>query len=223
MGQVRKGYGQFCPIAKAVEVLGERWSMLIVRDMLVGSRRFNELARGLPGLSRSLLAQRLRQLQAAGVVTRDGTDYVLTPAGLDLEPIVFGLGAWGARWAFGPPDEEDLDPELLIWWVHGRIDTSVLPERRVVIAVHLSEPHFWAWLVIDQAGASVCTTDPGFECDASIEATTGTLSEVWLGRRPLAAAMKDGSVRVTGRPDVTRLVPAALQLSPVAGLVAQAR
>src|SRR5262245_9483391 len=92
------GYGQYCPVTRAVEVLGERWSMLNVRDMLCGTSHFNDLARGLPGLSRSLLTKRLRQLEMAGIVERDGTAYRLTAAGEDLRGVVFGLGAWGARW-----------------------------------------------------------------------------------------------------------------------------
>src|SRR5215212_10002884 len=92
------GYGQYCPISRAVEVLGERWSLLIVRDLLTGVTRFNELARGLPRLSRSLLAKRLRQLERTGVIERVDGEYVLTVAGKDLHAVVFGLGEWGARW-----------------------------------------------------------------------------------------------------------------------------
>lgn len=218
-----RGYGQYCPIARAVEVLGERWSMLIVRDLLLGTSRFNDLARGLPGLSRTLLARRLRQLEVAGIVRKEGTDYRLTPAGLELEPIVFGLGEWGARWAFGPPRPEELDPELLMWWAHTRIDASVLPDRRVVLAFDLTRPRFMAWLVVDQAGVSVCKADPGFEVDVTVASTVATMSEVWLGRRALADAMKKGDLTVSGRRDVVRVVPQALQLSPAAGMVQAAR
>ncbi|HZM40636.1 MAG TPA: helix-turn-helix domain-containing protein, partial [Acidimicrobiales bacterium] len=97
-------YAQYCPIVRAVDVLGERWTLLILRDMLVGSTRFNEISRGLPGLSRALLTKRLRQLMVAGLVERhDDGSYALTPAGKDLEHIVFGLAEWGARYAFGDP------------------------------------------------------------------------------------------------------------------------
>ncbi len=126
------GYGQYCPITRAVEVLGERWSMLIVRDLLCGMTRFNELARGNPRLSRTLLSKRLRQLEQAGIVDHIGDEYLLTEAGDDLRPVVMGLGEWGAKHQFGDPRESELDPELLMWWVHGRLDFSVLPDRRYV-------------------------------------------------------------------------------------------
>ena len=110
-----RSYGQYCPVTRAVEVLGERWTMLIVRDLVVGTTRFNDLARGLPGLSRTLLAKRLRQLERAGIVEHVGDDYLLTEAGRDLEPLVMGLAAWGAAWQFGHPRDNELDPELLMW------------------------------------------------------------------------------------------------------------
>ena len=126
-------YAQYCPIVRAVEVLGERWTLLIVREMLTGARRFNEMARGLPGLSRALLVRRLRQLEAAGLVERaDDGGYDLTRAGEDLRPLVFGLAEWGARHAFGDPRPEELDPETMMWWFHGRIDTAEVPRRAVV-------------------------------------------------------------------------------------------
>lgn len=216
------GYGQYCPIARAVSILEERWTLLIVRDLLVGTTRFNDLARGLPGISRTLLSNRLRKLERCGIVERDGTDYVLTPAGRDLEGVVFGLGDWGAKWAFGPPRRQELDPELLLWWAKGRIDAERLPTGRVVVGFVLRDPTFHAWLVVDDAGPSVCKTDPGFEVDATVEATVADLYEVWLGRRELLGAMRDGDVRLTGRTAVVRALPGALQLSPVSGLVAAA-
>ena len=222
MEELARGYGQYCPIVRAVEVLGERWSMLIVRDLLLGTTRFNDLARGLPGLSRSLLSRRLRQLELAGIVVKRDAEYHLTPAGLDLEPIVFGLGAWGARWAFGPPKEEELDPEVLLWWAHTRIDATVLPDRRVVLAFVLSEPRFHAWLVVDDAGVSVCKADPGFEVDATLTTPVATLSEVWLGRIPIVDAMRRGDLVVTGRREVVDAVPRALLLSQIADVVREA-
>lgn len=219
MSNAPRGYGQYCPIVRAVEVLGERWSLLIVRDLLVGTTRFNDLARGLPGLSRSLLSRRLRQLEAAGIIERKGNDYVLTPAGADLEGVVFGLGEWGARWIFGEPRSEELDPELLLWWMHTRIDPSPFPDRRVVLAFVLTEPTFVAWLVIDDAGVSLCKADPGFEVDATIRATVAALNEVWLGRHELVDAMRNGTVAVTGAREVVDAVPRALELSPIAGAV----
>src|SRR5262245_14386525 len=153
-------YAQYCPIVRAVEVLGERWTLLIVREMLVGASRFNDLARGLPGLSRGLLSRRLRQMEAAGLVVRGDDGYVLTRAGQDLRPLVFGLAEWGARYAFGDPRPEELDPEVLMWWLHGRIDTSEL-SKRAVIQVEVADRRRLYWLVIEPGDASVCYSDPG--------------------------------------------------------------
>ena len=223
------GYGQYCPISRALEVLGERWSLLIVRDLLVGTTRFNDLARGLPGLSRSLLSRRLRQLEAAGIVERLDGDYLLTEAGRELRPIVFGLGEWGARWAFADPEPSELDPELLMWWAHTRLDTSLLPDRRVVIAVTFSDDRRRFWLVAEPATAtggdrpvSVCLTDPGYEVDVAITSDVASAHKVWLGTLELRAAMRSGRLVFSGDPALTRRMPQVLQLSPVAEIVRSA-
>lgn len=217
------GYGQYCPITRAVEVLGERWSLLIVRDMLCGATRFNDLARGNPGLSRSLLAKRLRQLEQAGVVERLDGEYHLTPAGHDLRAVVFGLGEWGARWQFGEPRDDELDPELLMWWVHDRIDFSGFPDRRIVLAFRFHREPRRFWIVKDAAGPSVCTHDPGFEVDVVVEADLAALSKVWVGSLDLRSARRDGLVTFHGPPALVRRMPGALLLSPIAPVVAGAR
>jgi DNA-binding HxlR family transcriptional regulator len=214
------GYGQYCPITRAVEVLGERWSMLIVRDMLCGAARFNEIARGNPRLSRSLLSKRLRQLEQAGIIERIDDEYLLTPAGEDLRPVVFGLGEWGAKWQFDEPRERELDPELLMWWVHGRLDFSKLPDRRVVLEFQFSDVPQDFWILKDSQGPSVCTHDPGFGVDALIESDLSTMYQVWLGKLPLRDALDDGRVSFHGQPAIVRRLPSALQLSPIAGVVA---
>jgi len=206
-----------------VEVLGERWSMLIVRDMLCGFTRFNDLARGLPGLSRSLLAKRLRQLEMARIVQRDGTEYRLTPAGEDLREVVFGLGAWGARWQLGDPRETELDPELLMWWMHTRLDFSRLPDRRVVLAFSFRGDRRRFWIVKDPAGPSVCMSDPGFDVDVHIDAELAALYEVWLGRRDLGAAMRDGTVTLHGTAPMVRQMPQVFLLSPMSPYVTASR
>lgn len=218
MHQPAKGYGQYCPISRALEVLGERWSLLIVRDLIVGTTRFNDLARGLPGLSRTLLTKRLRQLEQAGIVERLDGEYLLTPAGEELEPVVMTLGEWGTRWAFGEPDPEELDPELLVWWMHDRIDADALPARRFVLHVRFTDDRRRFWIVLDAAGPSVCTSDPGYEVDATVSADVSTLYQVWLGRIPLRQALRTGRVEFDGPAAIVRRLPDALQLSPVAGL-----
>jgi DNA-binding HxlR family transcriptional regulator len=222
MGLRTGSYGQYCPISRAVEVLGERWALLIVRDLLCGHTRFNELARGNPGLSRSLLAKRLRQLERAGVVERLDGEYFLTPAGHDLRPLVFGLGEWGARWQFGEPRADELDPELLLWWAHDRLDFSVLPDRRVVLEFAFTGERRRFWIVKDAAGPSVCTHDPGFDVDVVVRGELAVLYEVWLGRRNMAAAVRDDAVELLGVPAITRRIPDVFLLSPVADLVAAA-
>jgi DNA-binding HxlR family transcriptional regulator len=171
-------YAQYCPIVRAVELLGDRWTLLIVRDMLIGATRFNELARGLPGLSRALL----------------------THAGAELRPLVFGLADWGARYAFGDPRPEELDPDVLMWWMHGRVDTSSL-SRRAVIQVEIADRRRKYWLVLEPGDASVCYTDPGFDIDA----------------------VRAGDIDLTGARWVVRGLPGWLQLSPVAPMVRAAR
>ncbi|MGH9191309.1 MAG: winged helix-turn-helix transcriptional regulator [Acidimicrobiales bacterium] len=215
-------YAQYCPIVRAVEVLGERWTLLIVREMLNGAGRFNELSRGLPGLSRGLLSRRLRQLVAAGLVRRTEDAYELTPAGEDLRPLVFGLAEWGARHAFGDPRPEELDPEVLMWWLHGRIDTSAL-DRRAVIQIQVTDRARRFWLVLEPGDASVCYADPGFEVDALLRSDLATLYRMWEGEIGLLDAVKSGSIELTGPRWIIRGLPRWLQLSPVAPYVRAAR
>jgi DNA-binding HxlR family transcriptional regulator len=200
---------------RAVEVLGDRWTLLIVRELLTGAGRFNEIARGLPGLSRALLSRRLRQLQNAGLVTRTDEGYALTTAGKDLRPLVFGLAEWGARHAFGDPRPEELDPETLMWWLHGRIDTTELT-KRAVIQVRIADRRRTFWLVLEPGDASVCYTDPGFDIDAVLTSDIATLYRIWLGEIELLDAVKAGTIELTGTRRVVRGLPGWLLLSPVA-------
>jgi len=215
-------YAQYCPIVRAVEVLGERWTLLIVRDMLNGASRFNEIARGLPGLSRALLSRRLRQLRNVGLVTHSNEGYLLTQAGEDLRGLVFGLADWGARYAFGDPRPDELDPELLMWWLHGRVDTSELT-RRAVIQVEVADRRRTYWLVLEPGDASVCYTDPGFDIDAVLSSDLPTLFRMWEGEIELIDAMRAGSISLTGARWVERGLPRWLQLSPIAATVRAAR
>jgi DNA-binding HxlR family transcriptional regulator/putative sterol carrier protein len=214
-----RGQGQYCPIARAAELLGERWTLLILRDILVGTSHFNDLARGLPGLSRSLLTKRLRALEHAEVIEHLDGRYLLTESGEALRPIVFALGEWGAAHTFGDPKPEELDPELLVWWMHRRIDTSGLPDRRTVLRVQFTDAVERFWIVIEHETPSVCVTDPGYEVDATIIAELDALYQVWLGRLPLRQAQREGRVRFDGTAAITRRMPNLLQLSPAAEMV----
>lgn len=219
MGTREPGAGQYCPISRTLDVVGERWSMLIVRDLVVGTTRFNDLARGLPGLSRTLLAKRLRHLERAGVVQRSGVHYVLTPAGRALEPIVFGMARWGAEWVFGDPRPDELDAQLLVWWMHDRLDTSVLVGDRHVLHVRFTDDPRRFWIVVDHGTPSVCLADPGHPVDLTIVADIAGLYAVWMGRLPLPAALRSGRMTLEGATSVTRQVSRLLRLSPVAPLV----
>jgi DNA-binding HxlR family transcriptional regulator/putative sterol carrier protein len=223
MGRNSTGYGQYCPISRALDVLGERWTMMILRDMLTGTTRFNDLARGLPGLSRSLLAKRLRQLERADIVERLDGRYLLTESGQELKSIVFGLGEWGARWTFGDPDADELDPDLLLWWMHSRLDTSELPDRRVVVYVRFTDHRTRYWLVVESGGASVCLSDPGYEVDVTITSDVSSLYQVWLGHLSVKQAMRDGRLTFEGPSAIVRRMPKVLQLSPIAETVRTAR
>jgi DNA-binding HxlR family transcriptional regulator len=219
MSEAGTGYGQYCPISRALDVLGERWTLLIVRDLLIGTTRFNDLARGLPGLSRSLLTKRLRQLERAGIVEHLDGEYLITEAGRGLEPIVFGLGEWGARWTFGDPDPEELDAQLLVWWMHTRLDTSHLPGRRNVLRLRFTDDPRLFWVVIEAGTPSVCLVDPGFDVDVTVTSDLRSLYQVWLGRVPIQDAIRAGRVAFEGPAPLTRRMPSVLQLSPIAEVV----
>ncbi|MCW0213886.1 MAG: helix-turn-helix transcriptional regulator [Pseudonocardia sp.] len=216
-------YGQYCPITRSLEVLGDRWTLLIIRDLLVGTTRFNELSRGLPRLSRGLLSKRLDQLERDGLVVHQGGEYLPTEACEGLRDVVFGLAEWGARWAFGEPRPDELDPVVLLWQIRAGIDAAAFGRPRVVIHVVLPEgKRRRYWLVVEAGEVSLCFTDPGFEVDVLVEATLSVLYQVWEGRVPLAAARRDGRVRVTGERELVRALPSALVLSPVAPHVRRA-
>ena len=217
------GYGQYCPTARALEVLGERWTLLIMRDLILGVTRFNDLARGQPGLSRSLLTKRLRQLERAEIVQRLDGEYLLTEAGRDLRPIVFGLGEWGAKWMFGEPDPDEMDAELLSWWMQNRIDCSLLPDRRVLLHLRYTDDPNLFWFVMEGGSASVCVSDPGYEVDITVTSDLCTMHRVWLGHLPIKQALRDGSMVLDGQRALTRLVPDLFLLSQFSDAVAASR
>jgi DNA-binding HxlR family transcriptional regulator len=218
-------YGQYCPITRSLEVLGDRWTLLIVRDLLVGADRFNDLARGLPRLSRGLLSKRLDHLQRVGLVEHRDGRYVVTRAGEELRPLVFGLAEWGARWAFGEPRPDELDAEVLMWWIRGGLDPSVFGDReRVVIEVRFPRgPHRRFWLLVQGEDVSLCLSDPGFDVDLLVEVGLDVLYQVWEGRIEYGQAVRDRLLVVTGEKALVRALPRALQLSPVAPFVRRAR
>lgn len=218
-------YRQYCPVAKAHEILGDRWTMLIVRELVGGRDSFNDIARGLPGIPRSLLTDRLRRLEQKGILSRIQDKprrhrYALTQAGRDLKAVVDALGNWGARWAFGPPTEEDLDPGLLLWRMRHRLNADALPPRRAVVQFDFrSGPNGRFWFVIEDSQASVCVTDPGFEIDLAVSANLSTFYQVWLERRTLSSARKARDITIEGSPSLERAFGTWFLWSPMATFV----
>jgi DNA-binding HxlR family transcriptional regulator len=213
-------YGQFCPVAKAAEVFAERWTPLILREIVCGSHRFNELESGLPKISRSLLTSRLRSLERAGVIERHPVDagqtlgYYLTDAGAELGNIVVTLGEWGQRWVNHDVGPADLDLDLLLWDLHRRLKWDEIPAARIVVRFDFSGAQFKTyWLVLDHGEASVCLGDPGFETDLYVSADTVAFHRVWIGRARLADAMRDDLVRIEGPSDLVRAFPSWLAFS----------
>jgi DNA-binding HxlR family transcriptional regulator len=207
------GYGQFCPVAKAMELLDERWTMLVVRELLLGSRHFNDLRRGVPKMSPALLSKRLKSLNRAGVVERgeiDGrTTYSLTDCGKELADVVEAVGAWGARW-IGELGDQDLDPHLLMWDIRRSIPIEDWPRTRTTLAFHLDgvppKASRW-WLVVAEGDADVCDFDPGFEVVGTVETSLRTLTSIWRGDVGWSHALLDGSVAVSGPSGVRRAIP----------------
>lgn len=214
-----KAYGQYCPISRSADVLGDRWTIHIIRDLLTGTTRFNELIRGNPGLSRPLLSRRLRQLQTAGVVERgDDGMYRLTDSGRDLQPVVFGLAAWGAQWMFGEPAADELDPDLLLWWLHRQMDTTKIPGPRFTIYVPFVDHPKRYWIVIEEE-ASLCLADPGFDVDVTLRTDRAALYRTYLGQTSLADARRRGLIAADGAPKSVRAFFDAFRQSPVASIV----
>ena len=216
-------YGQFCPVAKAAEIFAERWTPLILRELLMGSHRFGDLERGLPKISRSLLSQRLRSLESVGLVERRADpagrrpEYHLTQAGQDLFDVVVRLGEWSQRWFNPLLDLDDLDPQLLMWDMHRRLHADRLPARQVVAQFDFRGARTGSyWLVLEPGAPSVCWDPPGFDVDLLVEADTLALHRVWLGHHSLANALASGEIALDGPRELTRAFPDWLALSSLA-------
>ena len=205
-----RSYAQYCPIAKGSEILGDRWTLLIVREMLGGASGFNELQRGLPGISRSVLTDRMRSLERAEIVARRTgprgrtLGYQLTAAGRDLEPVVQAIGEWGATWSFTDPRPEELDPDLLIVWMARHVHREELPPGRTVIKFDFRSPAKRYWMVLEPSEVSVCLQHPGFDVDLVVGADTATLYRVYLGRAELGSAVRARKLTLRGAPALQR-------------------
>jgi DNA-binding HxlR family transcriptional regulator len=214
-----KSYGQFCPVAKAAEVLCERWTPLVLRELMYGSTRFNDLARGVPLMSRATLAQRLRELEDSNVIAvrrnADGraTEYRLTPAGEGLRPSIEAMGMWAQRFGEGRIEAEDLDDGLLIWSFRRALRRERLPRRRVVLRFDFQglprgrvSRRSW-WLIATPDQVDVCQKDPGFDVDVVISANMRAMVNVWLGTQSYASAIRSREIAVEGAPELVRAIP----------------
>ncbi|MBO9561067.1 MAG: helix-turn-helix transcriptional regulator [Caulobacter sp.] len=227
----QRSYGQFCPVAMAAEVLCTRWTVVLLREMVAGSTRFNDLRRGVPRMSPALLVQRLRDLEDAGVVRRvAGRDsgvmeYHLTPAGRELETMVEAMGHWGQRWVTSELTLQQLDASLLMWDMRRKLDLKPLPRRRSVIQFLYAEQtpvdRSW-WLIVDPdargAGAPVdlCSVEPGFDVDLYVASDLRTMTAIWMGLDTVRAAVDSGRLLLTGDADLAANMQAWLGLSPFA-------
>jgi DNA-binding HxlR family transcriptional regulator len=219
-------YGQFCPVAKTSELLCERWVPLILRELMCGSQRFSEIHRGVPLISPSLLTTRLRQLTAGGVVERIGTErtagYQLTEAGWELYPIIEAMGVWGQRWARSSYSVEELDPSLLMWDMRRMLRPDGLADARTVVEFRFKAAPAGKtayWLIVD-GDLDLCLVEPGLPVDLQVVATLRALTEVWMGDRPMRAAINDGSIELSGRRTLVRRFPDWMGAHPVLGSVA---
>lgn len=217
-------YFQFCPVAMAAEILCTRWTMVLVRELVAGSTRFNDLRRGVPRMSRSLLAQRLRELEAAGIVERrpvpgsQNVDYLLTPAGKDLMSIVEAFGIWGQKWVRSEPSLERLDVSLLMWDMRRNLDPAPLPPGRTVLNFRFPElaasKSSW-WLIVEASGdVDLCQVDPGFDVDLFVTTDLRTMTEIWMGLTTVSKAAR--KLDLDGSRDVVASMQSWLGLSPFA-------
>ncbi|WP_210527235.1 winged helix-turn-helix transcriptional regulator [Rubellimicrobium arenae] len=218
-------YGQFCPVSMAAEVVCSRWTMLVVRELLCGSTRFNDLRRGVPRMSPALLSKRLKELEQAGVVrvmptgTSGLNEYRLTEAGEELRPLVMSLGDWGHRWVEAQLSLRNLDPTLLMWDIRRGIVAEAFPPGRSTVQFlypELAPRHRNFWLVVEEGEADLCYHDPGYEVDLLVTCGLRTMTAIWMGYTTLRAEIASGAIEVDGAPTLARSMPTWLGLSPFA-------
>jgi DNA-binding HxlR family transcriptional regulator len=209
----------------AAEILCTRWTIVVLRELVMGTTRFNDLRRGMPRMSPALLSQRLKELEAAGIIERrrgktDAHEYHLTEAGRELEPIVIGFGVWGQRWIEKDVSLQHLDAQLLMWDMRRNINAEPLPPRRCVIQVQFPEQsaaHANWWLVVEADGeVDLCSVDPGHDVDLFITTDLRTMTAVWMGYERMAKAAADGRLTLTGDAAIARSVQTWLRLSTLA-------
>ena len=218
-------YGQFCPVAMASEIFCSRWTSLILREMYCGTRRFNDLRRGVPRMSPTLLSKRLVEMREARIIEevatkQGGKEYQLTAAGEDLRPIVMALGFWGQRWVESKLSLKNLDPSLLMWDMRRWLDPKPLPERRCTIAYHFADTEKARqnyWLVVEPDGkVDLCNADPGFEVDLYVTGSLRAMTAVWMGVTTVKQEVAAGHLEIQGDKSMASAMQEWLGLSPFA-------
>ena len=220
-----KSYGQFCPVAKASEIFAERWTPLIIRELLMGSQKFSELEIGLPKIPRSLLTKRLRTLESVGVLERkaDGNSkragYHLTAAGMDLFGVIRGLGEWGQKWVNHDIGQDEVDPAYLVWDMHRRVKVDLLPPDRVVVQMTFSGARTGDyWLILERPEPSACMQDPGFDVDVFVVADTVAIHKAWMGMASFDEYVEEGLIELFGLTSHVKAFPAWFKFSVFAGV-----
>ena len=223
-------YHQYCPVARACEVIADRWTPLIVRELLFGSRHFNELERGLPRISRSLLVARLRHLEDNGVIERltgarpNVTEYTLTEAGNDLADVIKQLGTWAIKWVFNDPNRDELDPALFLWKMHQRVDHGELPRRRTVVQFDLTgRKGRRVWLVLVPRDVSLFLKPPGFPADLIVRADVSVLYRVWTGFVDYEDAVREREIVLEGPSALVQAFPRWFMWSPLVDVAREYR
>ena len=205
-----RSYGEYCPIARASEIVAERWTPLVIRNLLYGCRTFSDISRGVPAMSRSMLIKRLKELQVAGVVRKaaDGT-YELTDAGADLAGVIEALRAWGEQWL--EVTTEHTDPGFVLWsWTRYFIAADELPEQRVLVEFTFPEEsptNRRYWLLAENGLAELCYSHPGGEPDVFVKADSSAFTRWHLGALPWRRAIADGTIQIVGPQRLTRVLP----------------
>jgi DNA-binding HxlR family transcriptional regulator len=217
-------YGQFCPIAKAAEILAERWMPLVIHELLAGSSHFSDIHRGVPLMSPTLLSHRLKELELAGLVQprtigAKRREWQLTEAGMALGPVIHQMGEWGLRYAQDPLDESDLDARVLMWNMRRRVDPTTFPDERVTVAFDFtdmpSSRRYW-WLLSNRGEIDLCPTDPGFPVDVYLTTDVRTMVMVWFGKLAFDRAVASGQIELLGTASVRKRLSGWLLLSPLA-------
>ncbi|MBT5030681.1 MAG: helix-turn-helix transcriptional regulator [Proteobacteria bacterium] len=209
------GYGQFCPVAKATEIIGEKWTLLVLRELLLGTTRFNDFQRAMSRMSPTLLTKRLRQLEECGIIIRKklsgqrGYEYRLTAAGKELSPLIEILAVWGMRWARNQLTDDELDVEFLMREIQRRLNTEHLPDGETVICLIFDEltKHKTWWLLVDGDVVDLCTENPGKEVDLYINSSVRACVEVWEGDLDMRTALHRGSIKAQGLRHLIRTMP----------------